>query len=274
MTEATGADTPGPPPPGQPRRVAIACQGGGSHTAFTAGVLSRLFDGPTPATGLDGYEVVGLSGTSGGAVCALMAWCGAARRRSAQGPGAARRVLGRQLREHADGRGRQRLAAVGEHPAERRVPAARSAPTTSRPPASTTSATCSTRRVDFDRIEADPGGRQPQLLIGAVDVLSGQFRAFNSRRERIVPDMILASAAIPTLFTTVHVADGAYRDGLFSQNPRGARPARHPARRALGDPDQPDGPRGRAQRRCSTSPTGATSWPATSRSTRSCTASR
>ena len=24
-------------------RVAIACQGGGSHTAFTAGVLGRLF---------------------------------------------------------------------------------------------------------------------------------------------------------------------------------------------------------------------------------------
>ena len=24
-------------------RIAIACQGGGSHTAFTAGVLSRIF---------------------------------------------------------------------------------------------------------------------------------------------------------------------------------------------------------------------------------------
>jgi NTE family protein len=29
----------------QVRSVAIACQGGGSHTAFTAGVLSRLFAG-------------------------------------------------------------------------------------------------------------------------------------------------------------------------------------------------------------------------------------
>src|SRR3954466_2932684 len=55
---------------GRERRVAIACQGGGSHTAFTAGVLSRLLDGPE----LDEYEIVGLSGTSGGAVCALMAW--------------------------------------------------------------------------------------------------------------------------------------------------------------------------------------------------------
>jgi NTE family protein len=47
-------------------RVAIACQGGGSHTAFTAGVLKRLLG----AEELAGFEVVGLSGTSGGAVCA------------------------------------------------------------------------------------------------------------------------------------------------------------------------------------------------------------
>ena len=53
-----------------PLRVAIACQGGGSHTAFTAGVLKRLLG----AEELAGYEVVGLSGTSGGAICALLAW--------------------------------------------------------------------------------------------------------------------------------------------------------------------------------------------------------
>ncbi|MGI8860916.1 MAG: patatin-like phospholipase family protein [Rubrobacteraceae bacterium] len=55
---------------GETRRVAIACQGGGSHTAFTAGVLKRLLR----AEELKGYEVVGFSDTSGGAVCALLAW--------------------------------------------------------------------------------------------------------------------------------------------------------------------------------------------------------
>jgi len=55
---------------GGTRRVAIACQGGGSHTAFTAGVLKRLLR----AEEMKGYEVVGFSGTSGGAVCALLAW--------------------------------------------------------------------------------------------------------------------------------------------------------------------------------------------------------
>ena len=48
------------------KRVAIACQGG-SHTAFTAGALKRLLAD-------DRYEVVALSGTSGGAICAFLAW--------------------------------------------------------------------------------------------------------------------------------------------------------------------------------------------------------
>jgi predicted acylesterase/phospholipase RssA len=52
---------------GEKKRVAIACQGGGSHTAFTAGALKRLLRD-------DRYEVVALSGTSGGAICALLAW--------------------------------------------------------------------------------------------------------------------------------------------------------------------------------------------------------
>ena len=56
--------------PSNKKRVAIACQGGGSHTAFTAGVLKGLLRSER----LQDYEVVGLSGTSGGAVCALLAW--------------------------------------------------------------------------------------------------------------------------------------------------------------------------------------------------------
>src|SRR5688572_24823852 len=55
---------------GERLRVAIACQGGGSHTAFTAGVLQRVFG----SAEMGRYEIVGLSGTSGGAVCALLAW--------------------------------------------------------------------------------------------------------------------------------------------------------------------------------------------------------
>ena len=55
----------------EPTRVAIACQGGGSHTAFTAGVLKGLLPELEPE-----YELVGLSGTSGGAISAFAAWNG------------------------------------------------------------------------------------------------------------------------------------------------------------------------------------------------------
>ena len=42
----------------EPIRVAIACQGGGSHTAFTAGVLSRLLEPDVTAN----HKIVALSG--------------------------------------------------------------------------------------------------------------------------------------------------------------------------------------------------------------------
>jgi len=51
------------------RRVAVACQGGGSHTAFTAGALKRLLKA-------EGYEFVAFTGTSGGAIDALLSWYG------------------------------------------------------------------------------------------------------------------------------------------------------------------------------------------------------
>jgi NTE family protein len=57
------------------RRVAIACQGGGSHTAFTAGALKKLLK-EKGAEGHEEYEIVALSGTSGGSICALLAWYG------------------------------------------------------------------------------------------------------------------------------------------------------------------------------------------------------
>lgn len=61
--------------------IAIACQGGGSHAAYTAGVLSTLLQkftasedpGKEDATRL---KLVGISGTSGGAISALLAWYG------------------------------------------------------------------------------------------------------------------------------------------------------------------------------------------------------
>src|SRR3954464_3755901 len=62
-----------PAPGPEPRSplVAIACQGGGSHAAFGAGVIHRLLED-------DGqrFRLHALSGTSGGAVNGVLAWSG------------------------------------------------------------------------------------------------------------------------------------------------------------------------------------------------------
>jgi NTE family protein len=75
------------------------------------------------------------------------------------------------------------------------------------------------RRVEFEKIGTPLEDSSPMLLIGAVDVLSGRFRAFNSRRDEISAETILASTALPTLFRAVRTDGGVYWDGLFSQNP-------------------------------------------------------
>jgi len=55
------------------RGRAIACQGGGAYAAFTAGTLDRLLKFLSDHR--DKYELVAMSGTSGGAICAHLTWC-------------------------------------------------------------------------------------------------------------------------------------------------------------------------------------------------------
>lgn len=52
--------------------IALACQGGGSHAAYGAGALYGLLRD----TRFAHYDVIALSGTSGGAVCAALVWSG------------------------------------------------------------------------------------------------------------------------------------------------------------------------------------------------------
>jgi len=49
------------------KRIAIGCQGSRALTAFGAGALKRLLRE-------EQHDIIGLSGTSGGAICALLTW--------------------------------------------------------------------------------------------------------------------------------------------------------------------------------------------------------
>jgi NTE family protein len=202
---------------GERKRVAIACQGGGSHTAFTAGVLKRLLR----AEELKRYEVVGLSGTSGGAVCALLAWHNLLR---GDGAGAAE-ALDAFWRDNSATAPHEQIINSWILWASNlqnfvTIPAVSPYDNFFSVSALEEFKKMLERRVEFGKIEVQPEDSYPVLLVGAVDVLSGEFRAFNSRRDRITPETILASAAIPTLFRSVRAGDGrTYWDGLFSQNP-------------------------------------------------------
>ncbi len=194
-------------------RVAIACQGGGSHTAFTAGVLQRLMENLP-----DDADVVALSGTSGGAVCAALVWDGLVhddRSRAVRKLGsfwramAARdpwdQLLNQALMMLMGLRDLMVLPEVSPY----RLP---------------TWGEDRFREIlgehfDFDELRAlarRPGA--PVLRVGAVEVLTGHFETFAG--DELCADCLIASAGIPELFRAVHVAGrGVFWDGLFSQNP-------------------------------------------------------
>ena len=200
---------------GERRRIAIACQGGGSHTAFTAGVLKRLLgDGAVRSRN----EIVGFSGTSGGAICALLAWYGLADE-DEERPG---QLLEEFWTDNSARAPHEQLlntwtlwAGAVQNVVAMPAVSPYANPFTMVAPAELRRLL--TRHVNFDALPTAVG--DPILLVGAVDVLTGEFKAFDSRRDRISVEAILASAAIPTLFRSVHLDGGVYWDGLFSQNP-------------------------------------------------------
>jgi len=197
-----------------PTRIAIACQGGGSHTAFTAGVLRELLENWD-----ERHELVGISGTSGGAFNALTMWYGLV----TEGPGRASELLGSLWDDLAvDGvqdrwlntwvktivqieRTGLPVPAVspyqllGDEIARRRIREVLEA------------------HVDFDAISELGEQRVPKLVIGTVDVNAGVFETFTD--EAITVDAVLASAAVPSLFEAVEIDGDLYWDGLFSENP-------------------------------------------------------
>lgn len=75
-------------------------------------------------------------------------------------------------------------------------------------------------KFDMDRVCAGDG---PQLFINATRVRDGKLRVFSG--DEITPDVILASACLPTLFQAVEIHDGKtdrteeFWDGGYTGNP-------------------------------------------------------
>jgi NTE family protein len=195
-------------------KVALACQGGGSHTAFTAGVLQRLLEARN-------HTVVALSGTSGGAICALLTWYGLQTGGAVQ----AGQLLERFWQANSATTLQDRATnawLVGLARLEGRVALPVVSPYAYPEIARTALTRLLTKHIDFDRVaqlQEAPTEDQPLLLVGAVDVATGAHRAFSSECREITLDTVLASAAVPPLFRAVHVAGSYYWDGLFSRNP-------------------------------------------------------
>ena len=196
-------------------RVAIACQGGGSHTAFTAGFLAHVLGNWDEDDGL-----VGLSGTSGGALNATVAWYGLAtggRQHAAESLAAvwddvaADDPLDRLT--NATTVWAQRVEASG-FPVPRVSPYLLPSSTW----AESELRSLLERHVEFGAVRSlcgDPD--RPALVVGTVDVTAGEFETFVD--EDVTADAVLASAAVPELFRAVEMHGHYYWDGLFSQNP-------------------------------------------------------
>lgn len=194
------------------KRVTIACQGGGSHSAFTAGALKRLL-----AEERHHYEIVALSGTSGGAICALLTWYALLRDDREE----AVRLL-ESFWEGVSASSPAELAVndllVGATRTQGNVATPLISPYLYPEWAREALEEALEEIVDFGEIGRLFTASSPKLLVGAVEVLGGEFEVF--RNTEITAQKVLASCALPTMFRAVQLGDdGVYWDGLFSQNP-------------------------------------------------------
>ncbi len=213
-------------------KIAIACQGGGSQTAFTAGVLMALLENKIHHK----KHIVGFSGTSGGAICATLAWYSLIKAVKGDRTPIAKRLAAfwqdnstQYLHEdlfNAFLVGSLQLMEGGLLPHLATSPDTPYARTVW--PALTALLPHQNffdfkklleTHIDFDEIAAWDRTAGPALLLGAAEVLKGEFKKFCSRKGEIQVEALLASAAVPTLFPAVHIGDNAYWDGLFSDNP-------------------------------------------------------
>jgi NTE family protein len=199
----------------EPVAVDLALQGGGSHGAFTWGVLDRLLEEPW-------LRIVAISGTSAGAMnAAVMAdgWT----QGKAEGARAALAAYWQRVSRAA------RFSPLQRSPLDRLMgrwtldtsPAYIAMDLMSRlvSPYDLNPLGLNPLRgiladsIDFERLATSP----IKLFVTATSVRTGRGRIF--RNAEITPDVLLASACLPTMFQAITIDGEAYWDGGYAGNP-------------------------------------------------------
>lgn len=198
-----------------PILVDLALQGGGSHGAFTWGVLDRLLE--EPWLGIDG-----ISGTSAGAMNAAVLVDGFVK----GGAAGARTALESFWRRVSDSArfspfrrgpldvllGRWTLDSspiyVGMDLLSRLV-----SPYDLNPMGNNPLREILSELIDFECLAQAP----IKLFITATNVRNGRGHVF--KNNAITPDVLLASACLPTMFQAIEIDGEPYWDGGYSGNP-------------------------------------------------------
>jgi NTE family protein len=198
-----------------PMLVDLALQGGGSHGAFTWGVLDRLMDEPW-------LRIDGISGTSAGAMNAVVLASGFA----VDGPAGAKAALHAFWRRVADS---ARFSPIRRSPLD--VFFGRWTLDTSpfylffdlasrvfSPYDLNFAGANPLRRILAESVDfAQVAGSSIRLFVTATNVHTGRGRVF--RNAELTPDVLLASACLPTLFQAIEIDGEPYWDGGYSGNP-------------------------------------------------------
>jgi NTE family protein len=198
-----------------PLPVDLALQGGGSHGAFTWGVLDRLLEESW-------MQIEGISGTSAGAMNAAVLVSGYLH----DGPAGARVALEAFWRRVCD---EARFSPFRRSPLDvllgrwsldhsplfiaLDLAARMFSPYDLNPRGVNPLHHILAETIDFAQLRNAP----IKLFITATRVRTGQGRVF--RNAELTPDVLLASACLPTLFQAVEIDGDAYWDGGYAGNP-------------------------------------------------------
>jgi NTE family protein len=199
----------------QPVLVDLALQGGGSHGAFTWGVLDRLLEEPW-------LRIEAISGTSAGAMNAALVADGWTQG-GAKGARAALEAYWRRVSRAAA------FSPLQRSPLDRLMgrwtldtsPAYLAmdlmtrvlSPYDLNPFGLNPLRAILDESIDFGRIARAP----IKLFITATKVRTGRGRIF--RNAEITADVLLASACLPTMFQAIEIDGEPYWDGGYAGNP-------------------------------------------------------